>query len=325
VTTLSTRVPVPQFRPYSALDGTPAEESIPGLLYTHSSIVVVSGYLKSGRTSLVLNLANAMTTDDDFLGGLPCKKVGGPVVYVSFAMNQVMIRQYIDSASLKTDNDLLLFADYHGRAQDFRLMDATFREVFAAILSEAGASAVIIDPLPVLLAVNGIDTQDISQVARATAALSSIAEDAALDHLVVVDTLGHGAKTRSRGASELASWGDVLWDIRVDSGGSPYRVLSAVGRGIDPTDVRYLSRGGRLALAARHEELPAGGVSTTGKILAVLHKGPRSVAQLHAQVGTTAANIANVLHQQENLGNVIRGGKAPGKGGFELWQIAERF
>jgi predicted Rossmann fold nucleotide-binding protein DprA/Smf involved in DNA uptake len=57
------------------------------------------------------------------------------------------------------------------------------------------------------------------------------------------------------------------------------------------------------------------------RIMAELRKGARTVQELRTQTGTSNSTISAALNELERTGSVERAGKAPGKGGAELWRL----
>lgn len=324
--------PPETFLPPAELDDTPIDHRIPDLLTTRGNLLL-SSYRKVGKTSLALNLVGALTTDLPFLGGLPCKPLVGPVAYVNLDLPQAMLRQYYLDAGLKLDSELVLFQDYVGKALHFRLLDLEWRAEYAQRLWKEEAGALIIDSLPKVLACNGIDLNDNSEVIRGLEALSEIATDAQLSHVICLDSVGHSDKTRSRGASALEDWADVLWNIQADGEpGSPYRSLTTTGRGVSGHQ-RYMMQRRELVLASGPGVLPSVTQATTAtarpgdKILAYMRRmsAPVTAKQIELATGMLKPDVAKYVKQALCLGQVKITGKAPGKGGAALYVIEDQF
>lgn len=301
--------------------------------------VLISAYRKAGKTSLILNLVAALTTPDKFLGGLSCRPVPGPVVYVNLELHQSMLRQYCTDMGLKIDNDMVLVQDYRGHATKFLLQEEDWRAEYAEKLWKQEASVLIIDPISPLLAMNGVDSNDNDMARVVLENLGEIAADAQLDHLIVIDHTGHAEKGRARGASGKEDWADMLWNVVADAEpNSPYRSLNVIGRGVQGHQ-RYMKQHNDLVLANSSAPTPMGtGRPVAGsqpapvekplnKILAFLRRcdEPVTYKEIERATGLYKPDVSKAMTQAEALGRVKRRGKAGGKGGADLWVIDDQF
>lgn len=322
------------FLTLAELDRTPIEYRIPDLLTTEGN-VLISAFRKTGKTSLILNLIAALTSEENFLGSLPCKALPGPVVYVNLELHQSMLWQYCQEMGMQVDNKQVLIQDYRGYSNKYQWPDDEWRSQYTKMLTSVGASALIIDPIHPLLVSGMVDSNSNDEARLALELLGEIARDAELAHLFVIDHTGKADRTTARGASSKEDWADVLWNIGMDAdGSSPYRTLTVTGRGVSG-EQRYLRRDKHLYLAASHDGSEdraghsagaAGGTQTTqGKILAELRRCPCTVPQLLAAIGTSNSSISAALNMLEGSGNVERVGRARGKGGPDVWKIVQRF
>lgn len=228
----------------SELDATPVRYRIPGLL-TMNGNVLFSAYRKLGKTTLTASLITALTTDSQFLG-LPCKPLDGPLVYVNLELHQNMLREYMLSQGNDLDTKLVGVQDYRGDAGRFHLEDDAWRHDYADMLYNYRASALIIDPLSPLMAMNAVDSDNNDMARMVLEQLGEIAAEAELHHLIVVDHTGHADKTRARGASGKADWADVLWNLSGDEKGKD-RTLDVMGRGTSGSVSYSMDGSGQLA------------------------------------------------------------------------------
>lgn len=308
------------------LDDTPIEYRIPDIL-TDQGNVLISAYRKAGKTSLILDLIKSLTTGADFLGGLSCDPLDGPVVYVNLELFQSMLRKYALDIGIKLSNDSFLIQDYRGRASKFLLADDEWRDDYAYELRAIQASALIIDPISPLLAMNGVDSNDNDMSRVVLEQLGEVATLAGMKHLFVVDHTGHVEKNRSRGASAKEDWADMLWNIKHDPGqpeGSPYRILDVIGRGVQGSQ-RYAMQDKKLRLATP-DTAPKNGQSKPtkeGEILSELRKGARTISELAglAKVNLSEERVRQILSDLETRGSVLKQGK---RQQADLWIVPKR-
>lgn len=296
--------------------------------------VLISAYRKAGKTSLILNLVAALTTPNKFLGGLSCRPVPGPVVYVNLELHQSMLRQYCTDMGLKLDNDMVLVQDYRGHATKFLLQEEDWRAEYAEKLWKQEASVLIIDPISPLLAMNGVDSNDNDMARVVLENLGEIAADAQLDHLIVIDHTGHAEKGRARGASGKEDWADMLWNVVADAEpNSPYRSLNVIGRGVQGHQ-RYMKQHNDLVLAQGGDARPGNLGGVTGPVAA---SGPSKRSAILEYIGARSVTSRQIqmkleMHQtvaDRELNALVAGGrvriagKAEGKGGAALYALVE--
>ena len=114
----------------------------------------------------------------------------------------------------------------------------------------------MIDPLGPIMRSRGVDENDNSEVGELLDAFSRLKRDAGIGELIIAHHSGHGDSGRSRGASVLMDWPDVLvsLDTKGDGGeegdSAVTRILSAKGRDIDFPRVELAYDTGTHALRA---------------------------------------------------------------------------
>lgn len=213
----------------SDLDDTPLTYRIENLLPTGCN-VLFSGYAKTGKSTLVLDLIRALTTKDDFLGSLPCTRTSGTVVYLNLELSDMMLRSYALQNGLELSNSRLRVLSLRGQAGKLRVLDENFRAEFARQLAEQECEVLIVDPLAPIVAMMGISSDDNDKVREVLEGFSEIAELAGIDHVIIVDHTGHEAKGRARGASSKGDWPDAIWNLEANGDS---RTLTATGRGVE--------------------------------------------------------------------------------------------
>ena len=201
------------------------------------SNVLFSAYRKSGKTSTVLSLVNAMTSQADFIG-LPCTTVSGSVMYVNFEMPEVHLRTYaLEGCGIQLDRKKLNIAQLRGKTGKFAINNDDFALMFAEYLQELDCEVLVIDPLSAIISAQGMDEWNNPANRQVLERFSAIAEIAGVDNLIIVDHAGHEAKGRSRGASSKEDWADVLWVLDKKADGT--RTLAVEGRGVEDTKIAF--------------------------------------------------------------------------------------
>lgn len=301
----------PALKP-SELDDTPVTYRIPGLL-TMNGNVLLSAYRKTGKTTLVLHLAAALTDKKKTFLGRPCTALDGRLVYVNFELEQNMLRKYIAEQQIDLDSDNLLIQDYRGKATKFQLADKEWRSDYADFLAEERTAAIIVDPIHVVTVATSTDSNSNDESRAVMELLGEIADMAGLDHLLVVDHTGHADKSRARGASGKEDWADVLWNLQ-RSEGQENATLNVTGRGANGQASYTIDGDGQLAAAE-----PGGGDNPKNRVRIALGTSnrPLTVKELQALTNLGQPRVSEALNELEMEGNVRR---APWKQGrAEMW------
>jgi hypothetical protein len=273
--------------------------------------VLISAYRKTGKTTLVLHLAAALTNKSTQFLGRPCAPLDGKLVYANFEMEQNMLRKYAMDQGL---NGNFLVQDYRGAASHFELSDEDWREQYADSLINADAAGLIIDPIHVLTVGAGADSNSNDDAREVLEQLSEIAAMANLTHMFIVDHTGHADKSRARGASGKEDWADILWNLQ-SSEGSDIRSLTVTGRGAQGGTTYTKSDDGSLQCGA-----PGGGDNANNRVMVALGKSgrPMTITELVAACGLTQPSVSRACNTLEEQGSVSR---APFKvGRAEAWK-----
>jgi hypothetical protein len=298
------------------LDPNAPRERIKDLL-TMNGNLLISAYRKTGKTTLILALLHALTSGDDFIDRR-CVPVEGTAVYVNLELQQNMLRKYALDNGMDLDNKNVLFMDYRGYGSEFRVCDDGWRDEFAAFLRDQHAKVLIIDPIHVLMIYNVQDSNATDEARHLMEDLGSLAVEAELDHLIVVDHTGHYDKSRARNSSGKEDWADVLWNVQGEE--DQPRTLSAMGRGVQGIAMYNLNKDDR-----RLHEISTGTddkVPAPSQVRVVLAQSPRAmtVKEIAAAAKLGESTVAKHLSSMEVMGNVQRK-KAGRQGGAELWEL----
>ena len=285
------------------------KERIKGLL-TMNGNVLISAYRKAGKTTLILSLLNALTSEAGFLGRA-CKPVEGSVVYVNLELHQNMLREYALKVGMELDNESAIFQDYRGYGAELMIRDYDWRSEYAEHLLKRKAKALIIDPVSLLFVHSMADSNNNDEAREVMEMLAHISVMAELDHLFIVDHTGHADKHRARGASGKEDWADIIWNVTGEK--EQPRLLTAVGRGVQG-GLKYIREDGRLVEA--DEEGHA--MNARNRILNVLRDSARSMTVIEICLATNCSQstASMELKTMKSMGQVELIGKT---GHSELW------
>ena len=286
------------------------EERIPGLL-TMTGNVLISAYQKAGKTTLILSLLNALTSEASFLGRA-CRTLHGSVTYVNLELHENMLRQYAIDVGMELDNENAVFEDYRGWGSEFRVRDYDWRLEYAELLQKRKSRALIIDPIHPLFVHSMADSNNNDEAREVMEMLGHIAAMAELNHLFVVDHTGHADKHRARGASGKGDWADIIWNVTGE--GDKPRTLTVVGRGV-MGGCQYVREDGHLIEA----DNDGNAMTAKNRILNTLRKrgGSMTVQELQIAANCSQSTVSNELKSMAAFSQVEMVGKS---GHAELWK-----
>lgn len=238
----------------------PPRDRIEGLAPFEGS-TLITAQRKTGKTTLVGNLARCLLSGEDFLGRHRVQPVTGAVAILNYEVSAAQLARWLDEIGV--DHQRLVQVNARGRSNP--LNHRGDRAELAGLLRNKHVEAVIVDPFG--RAFTGDDQNNAGQVTRFLTDLETFvrAEIGARD-LFLTNHAGWDAE-RSRGSTALEDWPDALWRIVRDQNrdDSP-RYFSAFGRDVEVSedqlsfdpDTRRLSLTGagsrRHASAARKND-----------------------------------------------------------------------
>ena len=206
----------------------PEEEAyrIQGLLPSQSSMLVVA-QRKTGKTTLMLNLARSLLTAEPFLGMFTVRPPAesGRVAILNYEVSGAQLGRWAQQVGLPSDR--LLLVNLRGRRDPLAHNDD--RSQLADLLRGHKVESLIVDPFG--RAYTGSSQNDSGEVGRWLVDLDRFArsEVGAFD-LVLTAHAGWNAE-RSRGSSALEDWADSIVTMTLGSDGES-RYLRAVGRDV---------------------------------------------------------------------------------------------
>jgi hypothetical protein len=188
---------------------------------------------KTGKTTLMGNLAASLVTGEPFLGRFPVEAVAGTVMVANYEMSGATQARWLGDLGLdKKDMRRIVIVNLRGREN--LLASDTGRARFAALMREHGAEVLLVDTFG--RAFNGDDQSSNSQVGPWLNMLDRVATDGGVKEVVLTVHAGWGngergqtTQVRARGASALEDWPDAIWRLSRDGDA---RFLEAEGRDV---------------------------------------------------------------------------------------------
>jgi AAA domain len=198
---------------------------VEGLIPADGRCLIVA-QRKTGKTTLALNIARALTTGEDFLGRLPAVPVGR-VGYLNFEVAAWQIARWATEHGIPDDQ--LWIANLRGQPNPFATSAGT--RWLTDQLQTNRIEVVIVDPFE--RAYTGTSSNDAREVIGWLAALDQIATDAGISEVILVHHAGW-VDGRSRGSTAIEDWPDTIITLTAVDNGARY--LRAIGRDVDLTE-----------------------------------------------------------------------------------------
>jgi hypothetical protein len=248
------RGPTPPLPEVIALDQLTAEETsiawrIESWLPRESRVVCVAA-MKTGKTTLVGNLARALLDGDPWLGRHVVAPLVGSVALLDTEMSPGQLKTWLRQQQI-AHADRLKVVSLRQRTATFDILDAQTRERWATELRELHVEVVVLDCLRPVLDACGLDEH--REIGRFLVAFDALLEEAGISEAVIVHHMGHVGE-RSRGDSRLEDWADAVWKLVRQKAEDPSssRYISAYGRDVDIREslLAYDPTTRRLTLAA---------------------------------------------------------------------------
>lgn len=202
-------------------------DRVEGLIKTDGSTLVVA-QRKTGKTTLMLNLARSLITGEDFLGRFATRPIVGNVALLNFEVSAQQVAR--DAARVGVDPDRLTLVNLRGTRNPFTSPEAL--QALGEQLRERNIETLIVDPFG--RAYSGENQNDNGEVTRWLVGLDEFARAVVgARDLVLVAHAGWEGE-RARGASALEDWADsILWIRRGTGASESTRYFKAEGRGVD--------------------------------------------------------------------------------------------
>lgn len=293
----------------------PPRDRIDGLAPWEAS-TLITAQAKTGKTTLIGNLARCLLTGEAFLGRFAVKPLQGNLAILNYEVSAAMLARWLDE--MGADHDRVIQVNLRGRSNP--LSHPGDRAELAEALRAASVETVIVDPFS--RAYTGEDESTAGQVNTFLGDLDTFtrSEVGALD-LFLTNHAGWNGE-RSRGSTALEDWPDALWRIVKPDKDEPARYFSAFGRDVEiPEDeLAFDPRTRRLSLTGHGSRRQAAEAArddrTEADILRVLAAHPEGLSgnQLAEALGKRAGlvTVRNDLVSSGRLEAVKREGRGGG-------------
>lgn len=205
--------------------------TIAGIHPSGGNSVLVAQY-KAGKTTLLLNLMQALADEEPFLGQFDVEKLDGRVAYWNYELDDDMFRDWVRDVSVQNPDRVA--EPLHLRGHNLALWLPDVAERAVRWLRKNEVRFLIVDPAA--QAWRGLveNENDNTQIGDFTHALDAIKRRAGVRDLVLATHTGRAKhevdEERARGATRLEDWMDAGWYLTKDSSGR--RSLRASGRDV---------------------------------------------------------------------------------------------
>ncbi len=215
-------------------------------LVPHDASVLIVAQRKTGKTTLLLNLARCLRTGEPFLGEFATTKVTGRVALLNYEVNSRTLAEWADDVGSVDD---LLVVDLRGKRNP--LVNVDDRLELSSHLRREGVEVIMVDTFG--RAFTGASQNDAADVGRFLVDLDTFArEECGASDLFLTAHAGWEGN-RTRGSSALEDWPDSILTMTA-AGEEPdaVRIFSARGRDVelDGHSLQYDVRTRRLTVGS---------------------------------------------------------------------------
>ncbi len=202
-----------------------------GLIPSDAGTLVVA-QRKTGKTTLELNYARSLLTGEDFLGRFPVRRIAGAVALLNYEVSGSMIARWADDVGVPRER--LYVVNLRGRRNPLTHPGDRLR--LAEDLRARDTHALVVDPFG--RAYGGKSQNDSGEVGAFLSDLDVFAraEVGASDLMLSAHAGWNGERTR--GASALEDWADVIVTLTRDPDDETVRFLRAIGRDVEVEEDR---------------------------------------------------------------------------------------
>lgn len=199
---------------------------VDGLIPWESSALLVA-QRKTGKTTMLLNLARSLLTGEDFLGKFTVRPIDGIVAILNLEVSAAMLGRWADEHGI--DRDRLYLVNLRGRRNPFT--HPQDRAILATDLRARDVESLIVDPFG--RAYPGKSQNDSGEVGAWLVDLDLFARgEVGAKDLVLTAHAGWNGE-RTRGSSALEDWADVILTMTRDADDESLRFLRATGRDVE--------------------------------------------------------------------------------------------
>ena len=205
---------------------------VDGFLPSDGRLLVVA-QRKTGKTTFDLNLILSMLDGGYFLGRFVTRPLTGNVAILNYELSAAMLAGWAQQVGIAGHR--LLLVNLRGRRNPLGHPDD--RDRLVELLRDHQAQALIVDPFG--RAYTGKSQNDPGEVTAWLCDLDRFATDASIAEVVLSTHAGWDGE-RSRGASSLEDWADVVATLVRDPDDETARYLRAFGRDVEVDEDRLV-------------------------------------------------------------------------------------
>lgn len=198
---------------------------VDGLLPRECTASIVAA-AKTGKTTLLANLVQALADTEPFLGVFTVSDVQGRIGFINYELTRTQSKKWFTRMAIKNIHDKVKIWNLRGMPNP--LVSKVSRENFAVEVRSLGIKVLIVDPFS--SAARGRDTMSNDQVKEFLLEMEEFKELADVPCLIFAVHAGRDPN-KSRGASTLDDHPDVLIYLTKDDYETRY--LHAVGRDVE--------------------------------------------------------------------------------------------
>jgi hypothetical protein len=209
---------------------TPGALDNTGLMAVGAS-VILTGIRKGGKTTIALDLARCFADGDLFLGRFPVDRPDGGLFIMDYESSVEQFRTWYGEAGIMHPERIFVKL-LRGQPNPFSTEQG--RLDLIEEIKITGATALLVDPMSVLLEACREDENDNAGTRRGLDDLRRLADTAGVSEIIVLAHAGKDGARGARGASAIEDWPDAIWRLHVDGeGAGALRTFSAFGRDVD--------------------------------------------------------------------------------------------
>lgn len=319
----------PQATTFSALAKKPLPEiqwTVDGLMgYGHN--VLLTGAMKTGKTTLILNLIKSLVDGRPFLDRFPTT-LDGNVCYMNYELYPQDIQREIQKMRFRRGSRVITIGMREQSGNNPFLSERS-RAWFVGFLREHEVQVLVIDTFRA--AYHGVSHNDNAEVAMFTRMLDDFKGEANCPGLVLTNHMGrkdheHGQE-HGAGATELDNWTDMRWIYtREGEGRAAPRYLRVEGRGgyLDESQLTWDDDSRRLMLlradiGRTRTKAKAGTIEE--EILAFVADNEEVTANgVTEGIARRKADVLRVLKELTDSGQLVR---TPRHGGGFFFTVSD--
>jgi hypothetical protein len=287
----------------------PITWAIEDVLPTNTNVVLTAQY-KTGKTTLILNLARSLADGQKFLELYPVIPLTGNISLWNYEVGDGMFTRWARAQGIENDDRIDVL---NLRGFSVKLRSPHARTWAIEYLRSRSTSIWVVDPFARAMSGDENSNQDVADFLDA---FDEIKEAAGVAVGIVVTHTGRseGASERSRGASRIDDWADVRWLLTSDD--DRFRYFAATGRDVETVPGRLsfdpLTR--RLSLTGEPKPVRVrqGKRNLADEIVSIVKITPgigmRALIDIVQARGSAVTDVVRLLEQQ-NVVSVIRAGQ----------------